>query len=80
MRKFNSFEELKKFEESIFNRELNPEIKYSVDLEMESQVKYDFLKEKHGNLVDEVLESKGINKKDLAKENLYHSVLNSLEK
>jgi hypothetical protein len=79
MENLKPLDDLKKLEEAILNRELTPEIKYSIDFEMESQVKYDFLKEKYGSSVDDFLESKGMDKKDLGDPSLFGSILESLE-
>ena len=44
------------FESKLFEVEVTPNIKYSIDKDMESKIKYDFLVEKYGkDKVDEIV-------------------------
>jgi hypothetical protein len=44
------------FESKLFEVEVTPDIKYSIDTDMESKVKYDFLVEKYGKeKVDDIV-------------------------
>jgi hypothetical protein len=48
--------EFSEFEDKLFEIEINPDIKYSVDKDMESKIKYDYLVDLYGKeRVDEVV-------------------------
>lgn len=40
--------ELQEFEDQIFDKSKNPDVKYNIDHSIEASVKYDFLKEMYG--------------------------------
>lgn len=48
--------EFSEFENKLFEVEINPDIKYSIDKDMESKIKYDYLVDLYGKeRVDEVV-------------------------
>lgn len=68
---------IQKFEDSLFNDVNNPNIKYVIDTNIESSVKYDYLVETYGKeIVDSVVDKK----ENLFDGDYYSSVIAILEK
>ena len=72
---------LKKFEEKILNLTDEDAPKYSIDYEMESQIRYDVLIDNFGvAAVSEGLKTLDIGKEDLFDQTIYLDIYNHLSK
>jgi hypothetical protein len=71
-----SSQEIEDFEKLLSSQEKNSEIKYSVDTDIESEVKYGYLVEVYGkDLVDSVVDKRS----NLFDSSYYSSILSKLE-
>ena len=69
------------FEKKILDPNNSPEIKYSIDLEIDGAVKYDFLSEIYGSInVDLALKDFDKKSRDLADAEVFHLVSERLSK
>ncbi len=69
-------QEIDDFEKLLSSQEENSEIRYSIDTDIESEVKYDYLVEVYGrDLVDSVVDKRS----NLFDSSYYSSILSKLE-
>lgn len=72
-------ENLHEFEKTLLDQEKTHEIKYVIDKDIESQVRYEFMCESAGiENVDKALNDSGMEKIDLADDESYRTILNIL--